>query len=207
MHVSFSLNGTAHVAKENKPTIVSDIVDFFLSSVGATLTHILFYFQLHFSFSLNGTSDFIWPFLPPYMGVIPNPKMAFIFPISCIFALVFPIFMKYFPKCSEKGSVPKSQIKSLGTAHVAKENKPTIVSDIVDFFLSSVGATLTDILFYFQLYVSFSLNGAAHVAKENKPTIVSDILDFFLSFVGATLTHILFYFQFMLVSLLMVQPM
>ena len=38
MHVSFSLNGTAHVAKENKPTIVSDIVDFFLSSVGATLT-------------------------------------------------------------------------------------------------------------------------------------------------------------------------
>ena len=26
-------------------------------------------------------SDFIWPFLPPDMGVIPNPKMAFIFPI------------------------------------------------------------------------------------------------------------------------------
>ena len=25
-------------------------------------------------------SDFIWPFLRPYMGVIPNPKMVFIFP-------------------------------------------------------------------------------------------------------------------------------
>ena len=63
------------------------------------------------------------------------------------------------------------------------------MSDIVDFFLSSVGATLTHILFYFQLHVSFSLNGTAHVAKENKPTIVSDIVDFFLSSVGATLTE------------------
>ena len=35
MHVSFSTNGTAYVAKENKPTIVSDIVDFLLSSKGA----------------------------------------------------------------------------------------------------------------------------------------------------------------------------
>ena len=58
-------------------------------------------------------SDFIWPFLPPYMGDIPNPKMAFIFPISCIFALVFPLFMKHFPKCEGKGSFPKSKIKSL----------------------------------------------------------------------------------------------
>ena len=58
-------------------------------------------------------SDFIWPFLPPYKGVIPNPKVAFIspiscilaliIPISCILALIFPIFMKYFPKCSVKG--------------------------------------------------------------------------------------------------------
>ena len=61
-----------------------------------------------------GISDFIWPFLPPYMGVIPNPKMAFIFPISCILVLIFPIFMIYFPKCEGKGSFPKSQIKSLG---------------------------------------------------------------------------------------------
>ena len=58
-------------------------------------------------------SDFILPFLRPYMGVIPNPKMAFIFPISCILALIFPILIKYFPKCVGKGSFPKSQIKSL----------------------------------------------------------------------------------------------
>ena len=62
---------------------------------------------------MSCVSDFIWPLLPPYMGVIPNPKMAFIFPISCIFALIFPLFMKYFPKCEGKGSFPKSQIKSL----------------------------------------------------------------------------------------------
>ena len=47
------------------------------------------------------------------MGVIPNPKMAFIFPISCILALIFPILIKYFPKLVGKGSFPKSQIKSL----------------------------------------------------------------------------------------------
>ena len=47
------------------------------------------------------------------MGVIPNPKMAFIFPISCILALIFPILIKYFPKSVGKGSFPKSQIKSL----------------------------------------------------------------------------------------------
>ena len=47
------------------------------------------------------------------MGVIPNPKMAFIFPISCILALIFSILIKYFPKCAGKGSFPKSQIKSL----------------------------------------------------------------------------------------------
>ena len=47
------------------------------------------------------------------MGVIPNQKMAFIFPISCILALIFPILIKYFPKCVGKGSFPKSQIKSL----------------------------------------------------------------------------------------------
>ena len=36
------------------------------------------------------------------MGVIPNPKMAFIFPISCILALISPILIKYFPKCEVK---------------------------------------------------------------------------------------------------------
>ena len=58
-------------------------------------------------------SDFIWLFLPPYMGVIPNPKMAFIFPISCTLVLIFPIYMTYFPKCEGKGSFQKSQIKPL----------------------------------------------------------------------------------------------
>ena len=58
-------------------------------------------------------SDYIWPFLPPYMGVIPNPKMAFIFPISCILLLIFPSFMIYFPKSEGKGRFPKSQIKAL----------------------------------------------------------------------------------------------
>ena len=53
------------------------------------------------------------------MGVIPNPKMAFIFPISCILALIFPILIRYFPKCVGKGSFPKSQIKSLGHNNVA----------------------------------------------------------------------------------------
>ena len=43
------------------------------------------------------TSDFIWPFLRLYIGVILNSKMAFIFPISCILALIFPILIKYFP--------------------------------------------------------------------------------------------------------------
>ncbi|KAL4233205.1 hypothetical protein ACF0H5_007889 [Mactra antiquata] len=38
MHVSFSLNGIAHLSQENKPSLVSDIVDFFLGSVGATFT-------------------------------------------------------------------------------------------------------------------------------------------------------------------------
>ena len=47
------------------------------------------------------------------MSVIPNPKMTIIFPISCILALIFPIVIKYFPKCEGKGSFLKSQIKSL----------------------------------------------------------------------------------------------
>ena len=50
------------------------------------------------------------------MGVIPNPKMAFIFLISCILALIFPILIEYFPKCVGKGNFLKSQIKSLTLA-------------------------------------------------------------------------------------------
>ena len=51
------------------------------------------------------------------MGVIPYPKMALIFPILCILAPIYPILMKYFPKCEGKGRGKgrflKSQIKSL----------------------------------------------------------------------------------------------
>ena len=61
---------------------------------------------------IDNLSDFIWPFLKPYMGVIPNPKMVFIFPISCILVLIVPFFIIYFPKCAGKGSFPKSQMKS-----------------------------------------------------------------------------------------------
>ena len=69
------------------------------------------YYAIQASLTLESiTSDFNWPFLPPYMGVIPNPKMTFIFPISCILALIFQIFIIKIPKCSGKGSSPKSQI-------------------------------------------------------------------------------------------------
>ena len=36
------------------------------------------------------------------MGVIPNQKMAFIFPILCILALIFPILWYIFPNLKEK---------------------------------------------------------------------------------------------------------
>jgi len=38
MHISFSLNGTAHLSQQNRPTVVSDVIDFLLASVGATFT-------------------------------------------------------------------------------------------------------------------------------------------------------------------------
>ena len=76
---------------------------------------------------LNPTrgSDFIWQFLRPYMGVIPNPKVAFIFPISCILALIFPNLKKYFPKCEGKGSFFKFQIKSLRGVEIPCRSCPT----------------------------------------------------------------------------------
>ena len=82
------------------------------------LQFILFYklgpHSVHINFDYHiYVSDFIWPFLRSYMGVIPNPKMAFIFPISCILALIIPILIKYFPKSEGKGGFLKSQIKSL----------------------------------------------------------------------------------------------
>ena len=66
-----------------------------------------------FSKLQKGVQWFYLAILTPNMGVIPNPKMVFIFPISCILVLIFPFFMIYFPKCAGEGSFPKSQIKSL----------------------------------------------------------------------------------------------
>ena len=60
-------------------------------------------------------SDFIWPFLLPYMGVIPNPNVAFIFQISCILVIIFPIFMIYFIKGSRLVLSPTPAI--VGTGH------------------------------------------------------------------------------------------
>ena len=48
------------------------------------------------------SSGLILPSLPPYMGVIPNPKVAFIFPISCILEHIFPILWYIFPNVKEK---------------------------------------------------------------------------------------------------------
>ena len=61
------------------------------------------------------TNDFIGAFLRPYMGVVPNQNMAYIFPISGILALIFPILIRYVSKCEGKGSFLNSQIKSLHT--------------------------------------------------------------------------------------------
>ena len=46
-------------------------------------------------------SDFISPFLTPYMGVIPNPKLA-LFPISCILVLISPFLLYIFPNVKER---------------------------------------------------------------------------------------------------------
>ena len=44
-------------------------------------------------------SDFIWPFLAPYRGTIPNQKMAYVFPIL---GIIFPKSLRIFPKCKER---------------------------------------------------------------------------------------------------------
>ena len=66
------------------------------------------------------------------MGVIPNPKMAFIFPISCILALIFPILIKYFPKCVGKGRFPKSQIQSLFSDTLTSEGAQWLSGRVLD---------------------------------------------------------------------------
>ena len=62
---------------------------FQLSSILSSNTHLI---------SLSGkqqwciSSDFIWPFLPPFKGVIPNQKMVFnlfILQILCIFGILY----------------------------------------------------------------------------------------------------------------------
>ena len=43
-------------------------------------TLIFIFYKKHFNKRALGRSpdsDFIWPFLPPYMGVIPNPKFMY----------------------------------------------------------------------------------------------------------------------------------
>lgn len=40
MHVSLSLDGRVHTVEKQKPSLKADVVDFFLSSIGATLTEI-----------------------------------------------------------------------------------------------------------------------------------------------------------------------
>ena len=82
------------------------------------------------------------------MGVIPNPKMAFIFPISCILALIFPIFIKYFPKYEGKGSLPKSKIKSLKY----HPDMGLCFSYVVVFSKKSKKKKIKKNLFYFSLF-------------------------------------------------------
>ena len=70
--------------------------------------------NLRFFFSLRPVI-LLGHFYRPYIGVFPNPNMAFIFPNSGILALIFPILIKYVTKCEGKASFLKSQIKSLHT--------------------------------------------------------------------------------------------
>ena len=56
--------------------------------------------------------DFLAIFMALY-GSHSQSNMAFISPISCILAVIFPILINYFPKCEGKGSFLKSQTNSL----------------------------------------------------------------------------------------------
>ena len=76
------------------------------------------------------TSDFIWPFLRPYMGVIPNPKMVIIFPISCILAHIFSVVIEYFLKREGKFSFQKSEIKSLTTTTTTTTTATAITGNV-----------------------------------------------------------------------------
>ena len=89
------------------------------------------------------------------MGVIPNPKMAFIFPISCILALIFPILIKYFPKCVGKGSFPKFQIKSLYLIGSSALNLLVLfyLSDLSVVFSNTLGFSLDLTLFVLSFWL------------------------------------------------------
>ena len=106
------------------------------------------------------------------MGVIPNPKMAFIFPNSCILALIFPIFMKYFPKCLGKGSFPKSHIKSLHTKHLL--NATPLPCSLADMYLNfAIFEGYTQRTPVFSTYAEFSTvqSSIAYTSKGSQNLI------------------------------------
>ena len=86
--------------------------------------------------------------------------MAFIFPISCILALIFPILIKYFPKCVGKGSFPKSQIKSLllkdKVCRTSENCKSLVLQDQcnIETFLSPD---------YLMFFIAYAFKGHMHV--------------------------------------------
>ena len=60
--------------------------------------------KIFFELSSNmHLSDFIWPFLPLYKGVIPNQKVVFIFQILCILS-IFSQNIKKIPNLKEKSA-------------------------------------------------------------------------------------------------------
>ena len=84
------------------------------------------------------------------MGVIPNPKMAFIFPISCILALIFPILIKYFHKCEEKGSFLRSHIKSMIMMNICYSMYHLYCDFLIDLFLYKLFIIVTYICIIYE---------------------------------------------------------
>ena len=58
--------------------------------------------------------------------------MTFIFPISFILVVIFPISLIYIPKCKGKCSLPKSQIKAL-------LSNPGVIHSVPTAFMNAVG--------------------------------------------------------------------
>ena len=64
--------------------------------------------------------------------------MAFIFPISCILALIFPIFIKYFPKIpnkitEDKYLTPSQSTRSTRSSHNSQYCRPQTYSDALKY--------------------------------------------------------------------------